>query len=370
MQAVMTNLTLAYEGEEQVIDDSENEDVVAPMQYDISSYGADYDVEGLVKRLNREDIIIPPFQRNYIWNLNEASKFVESLLLGLPVPGIFLMREPETNKLLVIDGQQRLKTLQFFYNGYFKPQLDDKSRRIFRLTKVQPNFEGKTYRDLFESDRIRLDDSLIHATIIKQDAPEDNDTSVYYIFDRLNSTGRLLNPQEIRTAVDHGPFIDLIADLNEYGNWRLIYGKPSDRLKDQELILRFFAFYFNHESYSLPMKNFLNKFSKSKRNSDKAFLLKCRNVFTETIDVAWQSLGKDAFRPAKIINAAVFDSVSVGLATRLQRGPIQDFKGVAENYNSLLLDKDYQAAISAVTSSEASVRTRMSKAIDAFKNVE
>ena len=90
-----------------------------PIQYEISSYGADYDVEGLVKRLERDDLLIPPFQRNYVWKLKEASRFIESLLLGLPVPGVFLVREQDSNKLLVIDGQQRLKTLQFFYNGIF-----------------------------------------------------------------------------------------------------------------------------------------------------------------------------------------------------------------------------------------------------------
>lgn len=108
-------------------DDSENgegeeffeeEQEVPPVQYDISSYGADYDVEGLVKRLNRKDILIPPFQRNYVWSINDASRFVESLLLGLPVPAVFLAKE-ESQKLLVIDGQQRLRSLQFFYNGFF-----------------------------------------------------------------------------------------------------------------------------------------------------------------------------------------------------------------------------------------------------------
>ena len=86
-----------------------------------SSYGADYPVDGLVKRINAEDIYIPEFQRGYVWSLNQASRFIESLLLGLPVPGIFVAKDEETKKLLVIDGQQRLKSLQFFYNGMFRP---------------------------------------------------------------------------------------------------------------------------------------------------------------------------------------------------------------------------------------------------------
>ena len=131
-----------------VYDETERDQSVAPVQYNITSFGADYDVEGSVNRLRREDILIPPFQRSYVWSLNEASRFIESLLLGLPVPGVFLARDQLNNKLLVIDGQQRLKSLQFFYDGYFNPQEDAKSKRTFRLSKVQKQFEGLSYATL------------------------------------------------------------------------------------------------------------------------------------------------------------------------------------------------------------------------------
>src|SRR5207248_1649368 len=160
--------------ETQVLDDAAEEPTVAPIQYDISSFGADYDVEGLVRRLERKDILIPPFQRNYVWTQKDASRFIESLLLGLPVPGIFLAREPDTNKLLVLDGQQRLKTLQFFYDGFFNPQEESKKQQVFRLINVQPKFEGLTYDTLEEQDKIKLNDSLIHATIINQESPQDD----------------------------------------------------------------------------------------------------------------------------------------------------------------------------------------------------
>ena len=78
-------------------------------------------------------------------------RFIESFLLGLPVPGIFLARETESNRLLVIDGQQRLKTLQFFYDGFFNPESDDKRKRPFQLVRVQDIFEGKTYGTLDEN---------------------------------------------------------------------------------------------------------------------------------------------------------------------------------------------------------------------------
>src|SRR5687767_14799498 len=94
-------------------DDSEE---VLPFRYAITSYGADYPVDGLVKRVGDGDITVPTFQRGFVWNFRQASRFIESLLLGLPVPGIFLSKEPDTQKLLVIDGNQRLHTLRFFYD--------------------------------------------------------------------------------------------------------------------------------------------------------------------------------------------------------------------------------------------------------------
>ena len=170
--------------EEDVQDQAVQDQTVAKVKYDITSFGADYDVEGLVKRLERHDIIVPPFQRSYVWNIKEASRFIESLLLGLPVPAVFLVRERESNKLLVIDGQQRLKTLQFFYKGYFNPIEDPKKKIedpkkeiVFQLVEVQPRFKGLTYATLNDQDKIKLNDSLIHAIIIKQESPKEDDTS-------------------------------------------------------------------------------------------------------------------------------------------------------------------------------------------------
>jgi uncharacterized protein with ParB-like and HNH nuclease domain len=357
----------------QVVDDATDDPVVAPVQYDIASYGADYDVEGLVKRMRRGDITIPAFQRNYIWKQHEASRFVESLLLGLPVPGVFLAREPESNKLLVIDGQQRLKSLRFFYDGYFNPKENDKKKLVFKLIHVQKKFEGLTYETLNDNDRIKLNDSLIHATIVKQESPKNDDTSIYHIFDRLNSEGRRLTPQEIRTAIYHGRFVDLIKELNEFQPWREIYGPKSTRLKDQELILRFLAFYFNSDNYERPMNEFVNKFIQKhcmdRANSD--FLERAQKVFMDTINVVWNSIGNRAFRPIGPLNAAVYDSVMVGIARRLDKKSIkdQDYPKIKKAYDELLADGEYLELVSQSTSDESNVKSRLKKTISQFNSI-
>lgn len=356
--------------ENNVEDQADSDDTVGAFQYDITSFGADYDVEGLVKRLNRGDIFIPHFQREYVWNIADASRFVESLLLGLPIPGIFLARETESNKLIVIDGQQRLKTLQFFYNGLFNPQPDDKHRRIFSLLNVQDIFEGKTYEMLDEKNRIFLDDSIIHATIVKQENPKNDSSSIYHVFERLNTGGRKLEPQEIRSAIYHGKFLEGIEKINKNGLWRKIFGKPHSRLKDRELILRFFAFYYSWEEYSRPMKEFLNTFLATYRNPSDEFLWECENLFNSCIEIIFSSIGNKSFRITgkSSINAAGFDSVMVGLATRLTSDsrPV-DIAKLANSYAVLFTDSEYISFISQSTASEASVFGRMRKATEAFQ---
>ncbi len=187
---------MALTKEVEIADDVEDEEEPMPFGYSISSYGADYPIDHLVKQMQNGDIYMPLFQRSYVWNIATASRFVESLLLDLPVPGIFLAKEQEEQKLIVIDGQQRLRTLQYFYEGTFLP-----NGKKFALSGVVPRFSGATYNSLRDGDRRRLDDSTIHATIIKQNVPLDDDSSIYHIFERLNTGSVPLQPQEIRSAI-------------------------------------------------------------------------------------------------------------------------------------------------------------------------
>ena len=352
-----------------VIDESINDITVIPEHYDITSFGADFDVEGLVKRMRRGDIFVPDFQRGYVWPQPMASRLIESLLLGLPVPGIFLARESGSNKLIVIDGQQRLKTLRDFYDGFFAQKNASNAKKVFRLTQVQSKFEGCTYETLQEQDRIKLNDSIIHATVVKQESPEDGETSMYHIFERLNNGGLKIVPQEIRTAIYRGDMIDLVKKLNQYFSWREIYGKESLRLKDEELILRFLAFYYDFGQYRQPMEEFLNKFAGRYRKADPKFLFEAERLFKNAIDTISASLGKKAFRPEGALNAAVLDSVMVGLARSIKGNPTVKTAEISQSYDRLLKDNEYRELISRATSDDANVKERMRKAEAEFAKI-
>ncbi len=354
--------------EDEVQDDTEKDQTVPPVPYQITSYGADYDVDGIVKRMKSGDIMVPPFQRNYVWTFRQACRFIESLLLGLPVPGVFLAREEPTGKFLILDGRQRISTLSFFYGGYFNPT--GKAPKFFTLAEVQEGFLGKKYETLEDRDRRRLDNGIIHATIVKQESPaEEVDTSLFHIFERLNSGETRITHQEARSAIFHGTLINEVKALNDFAPWRKIFGKKHRRLKDQELILRFLALYFQRQKYSRPMSEFLNKFTGRNKNPSNEFLELCGSIFKTTVDLMYKALGEKAFRPERALNAAVFDSVMVGLGERVRKNKIVEPVKIAKAYQELLADKTYLETVSRSTADESFVSSRLEKAINSFASI-
>lgn len=240
------------------VDDVDETDAVAYSATPVSYFGTEFDVHGLVRRYNERAIVVPTFdpqealpdpnaqafQRGRVWRRPQQDRFIESLLLGFPVPGIFLVEQPG-KKYLVLDGQQRLTTLASFYAGKFV------------LENVDLGLKGLAYETLPGDLRRTLDDTFIQAIIIR--APESiaDYESVYQIFERLNSGGTNLTPHEIRVALYGGRLVDTIRDLNNDESWRNLYGRRSDRLKDQELILRVIALLVNSDRYFSPFKDIL-----------------------------------------------------------------------------------------------------------------
>lgn len=338
------------------VDDSSASDSL----YNISSFGVDYTVEFLVKKIKKESFFIPPFQREYVWSKNDASKFIESILLGLPVPGIFIFKEANSPRHLVIDGQQRLKSLRFFYDGVI-------GERKFKLSGIKSKWLDMAYEDLNDTDRERLDDGVIHTTVFKQDFPSEGMDSVYEVFERINTGGLKLSPQEIRSCVAHGKFNDLLFELNDNEQWREIFGKKSLRLKDVELILRFFSFAFNSGEYKKPMKKFLGDYMTENRNPSDKDVEIFKDLFVRTFSLIHSSLGKKAFRPERPLNAAVFDTISATVAHRLLESEKIDEGIVKAAYDELLENEDFKDWFSRATSDDQIVESRFILAAEVFE---
>ena len=321
--------------------------------YKVSFYGADYTVDSIVKRLNDKVFYVPPFQRGYVWTSTQGSRFIESLLLGLPVPGVFLSREEPTRKHLIIDGQQRLKTIQNFYNGDLK------------LRNVDARWNGKRYTDLKSSEKMELDDSIIHATVFSQLHPAEDDTSIHLVFERLNTGGQKLHPQEVRNCVDHGRLIELLDQCNNVKPWRSIFGDKSPRLRDQELILRFFALLYGGK-YSRPMREFLNKFSRKNRRISSEKSEEWFQTFKQLIDIAHKSLGDRAFRPERTLNPAIYEAVMMGLYQRSKSGRACDEETVRLFYDELLGNTCFRETYMVFSTSEEHVERRKNIALEIF----
>lgn len=335
----------------------------SPDSYEVITYPADFTLEGLVSKYKKGTLVIPGFQRNYVWNIKQASKLVESFLLGLPVPSIFLFTDEKNKEQLVIDGQQRLKTLVYFFDGYFGDETQG-ARRVFRLTGLKDSspYANKTYDDLEATDSAafnKLNDSVLRAFIVKQITPADN-TSIYHIFERLNTGGTQLVGQEIRNCVYHGPFNDLLCELNLYPSWRKIFGNetPHRRQKDVELILRFFAFYFDGHNYARPLKDFMSTYMGRHQRGLPGKLDEFRSLFCGVCDLVYRELGGKPFHIWAGLNVAAFDSTFVTLAKVVSDPPVD----LAQRYRSLVENPDFVSGVRGATADESIVEMRMALA--------
>jgi uncharacterized protein with ParB-like and HNH nuclease domain len=110
-------------------DPEEDEEYI---QYDIATYPSDFTLKGIQELWNNGDLVIPEFQREFVWSIKQSSLLIESFLMGLPVPPVFFYIDEE-NKSMVIDGQQRIMSIVFFFEGYFGLESVQGKRQVFRL---------------------------------------------------------------------------------------------------------------------------------------------------------------------------------------------------------------------------------------------
>ena len=214
--------------------------------------------------LSGELVLEPDFQRHYVWDRTRASRFIESLLLGLPVSLLFLAENPQ-GTLDVIDGHQRLETLFRFMQPLLAGPSGDQWRRARAafspsLTlvgcEVLSDLNGRGITALSIDDRSRLWDRHQRVILVKKDS---NPDMKFVLFARLNLGAMALNPQELRNCLYRGPYNDLIARLAEDPKVLVMFGRrqPDKRMGDRERVLRFFTLAHRRERYRTPFRDFL-----------------------------------------------------------------------------------------------------------------
>ena len=348
---------------------SELESYTDDSLYNITSFGTDISFREIVSMYKEGDLEKPEMQRKYVWTKVEASRFIDSILLGLPVPSIFLAKTSD-EKRLIVDGYQRIMTVYDYIEGVFSG--DGKVFKLSNSEVIHPNWRGKAYSELTEEQRRKIRNTPIHAIIFEQKHPQD-DTGMYQIFERINTSGRALKPQEIRNCVYHGTFNQFLFDLNREEIWRRIVGddREDSRMADIELILRFFAFASlikrsEMEQKQINLVRYLNEFMKENINADDEEIEQYRETFLDTMDFLYSNIGEHVFRTgkeknedykwAKKINPVVFDAVSTATVLAGER---RIANGLYDRYKELMNNQEFSMVTSQRTTNTDHIKRRI-----------
>lgn len=366
----------------QHIRDEDNDSYSDDSLFNIKPWGADLSFRELIQRYEDEELVKPELQRMYVWDRAEASRFIDSLLLGLPVPSIFLAQTHD-EKLLIIDGYQRIMTVYDFVRGVFSK--DGKGFSLSRSEKIHARWRGKSFVELNDSEQRRVRNTTIHAIIFSQQQPSAEDTSLFQVFERINTSGRTLLSQEIRNCVAQGRLNSLLFELNQYEPWRELFGlgEPDSRMRDMEFILRFFALtsnaYQTDTREKISLRRFLDVYMKVNANLDQGQLTGLRGRFVTAIDLVRNSFGQGAFHNISSTDAekfvpkfspTIFDSTLIAADYVNRVGGIRLPANPHEARRTLLLNPQYKSVISQETMKRDSINMRVSLACRHLFGVE
>lgn len=332
---------------------------IPPEQRRLHTETYDYSIATIRDSLASGHIFIPRFQRGFVWTEPQASRLIESLIIQCPIPVIYLSQEQD-ERLSVIDGNQRLQSIQRFLDNQF----------ALRGLTAYPELERLHY---FELDprfqRHILNRTLRCIVIMKDTHPQVR----FDIFERLNTGAVKLSAQELRHGIYHGSFIDWTDKEASSKKWReLIHARSDKRMKAEEFILRFLAFHFDLNNYEKPLAGFLNQFAESHRNADGEDLAQFKEVLHETVSRIERVFGEMAFKVFDVkkgnqilshFNAALFDAEMVGVS-RLSAADVakigpSERKRILAELGQLFYDDQFQRTITLATSDVAQIKTRV-----------
>jgi len=252
----------------------------------------DPEVESLHGRCKRGKLVLQPdFQRQFVWDVSKSSRLIESALLDIPLPVIYLS-EGNDGKEYVIDGQQRLTAFFSFVDGRFP---DGKDFALSGL-RVFDELNGSTYRDLTDEQQDKIRYCKIRTITFRRESEAD---LKFEIFERLNTGAISLNEQELRNCIYRGPYNRLLRELSADNDFKYLLGlkKPDKRMKDVELVLRFAAFFHaTYLKYKAPMKKFLNNDMEEFQNISEEKAAVLRNAFKNSTAIIRSLLDAHAFK--------------------------------------------------------------------------
>lgn len=307
---------------------------------------ADWTIETIDSQIKKGNINLQPsFQRRGAWDDTRKSRLLESIIVGMPVPNIVLAEQKEhRGRFIVIDGKQRLITINEFLSDAFR----------LKGLDIRPELNGLTYNELPSEDREYLDNSTLRSTVIRSWQDE---SFLYAIFYRLNSGSLPLSPQELRKALIGGKLLDEIElYLTGSREFHALFGGSLDkRMRDSELVLRFIAYNSNIENYRGNFKEFLDHavehYEKNWDTSKSDVTTSLLNL-NLALDTTFKIFNENSFKKwlgtkyERVINRAVFDCIARFFSDHeVARLALDNKPQVEDAFKSLCLSQEFRDSV-------------------------
>lgn len=281
----------------------------------IEFYLVEYTIEILAKKMDDGDFYIPDYQREDTWELPRKSRFVESILMGLPIPFLFFW-ERQDGKLEIVDGSQRLRTIQQFVLGGLK--LGD--------LEALSLLSGFRFADLPESRQRKTKNKSIRGIILNERADE---KARFDLFERINTGSKIANKAEVRRGALGGPFLGMVIDLAKDATFARLAPVPKtqvDLREREELVTRFFAYGDGLEGYRDRVSDFLYDYTKRMNTafaSDPGLEERYRERFRRVMEFVARVFPYGFRRGAKGTETprTRFEAIAIGSYLALQERP-------------------------------------------------
>ena len=278
----------------------------------IDFYMTEYSIEILAKKMSEGEFVVPAYQREFTWEQERKSRFIESVIMGLPIPFIFFW-EMEDGRLEIVDGSQRLRTIEEFLLG---------GLRLGELEAL-PTISGFTYSDLPEARQLKIKNRSIRGIVLHENADEQ---ARFDMFERINTGSKVANKAEVRRGALAGPFMDLVIDLAKLPAFEALAPLPKkqkDEREGEELVIRFFAYGDGLNGYRDRPSEFIFQYAKRMNGefaNDPELAVQYRARFVEMLAFVQRTF-PDGFRRVpngKATPRARFEAISIGSWHALQ----------------------------------------------------
>jgi hypothetical protein len=303
----------------------------------IDFYITEYSVELLASKMRNGDFEVPRYQREFTWEPERKSRFIESLLMGLPIPFLFFWESPSTGKLEIVDGSQRLRTIEEFVLGDFR--LGD-LEELSLLT-------GFRFMDLPESRQRKVNNRSIRGIVLSEHADEE---ARFDLFERINTGSKQANKAEVRRGALGGPFLDLVMSLAEDPLLEELAPVPDRSVRErerEELVTRFFAYGDGLDGYKDKVAPFLFVYTKdmnARFEEHPETIASYRQRFHDTMEFVKRNfpLGFRRAPGGTATPRARFEAIAIGSYLALQQRP--DLAGRAVQVEDWLNGEDFRQA--------------------------